>query len=626
MSRMPASPSPEGIRSERRRAALAVAGVAALAAIVYANTLWNGFVYDDRWQVVGNRWLGDLANIPSAFVTNVWGFQGAVSNYYRPLMHVAYILTHAAAGLAPWAFHLVNVLLHAAATALVVLAARRALLAAGADERGALGGAVIAGVLFATQPIHTEVVAWVACVPDLLLAVLALAAVLLHARGTTSSRLGAVVCVFAGLFAKETMAAVPLLLGAWDLAFERPRPRLSTWARRYLPHAAALGLYAVIRSAAGTAVTLQRHGELGALGYVVNVFPLFGEHLRALVLPVKLSAFHVFHPVESLLEPRAIVGIAATAGFVAAVAVAVRHSPAAFFALAAIALPLLPVLYIPALGENTFAERYLYLPSFGFALLVGLAFVRLRQRWPAATPWAAALAGALALAYGGATLARNRAWRDDFTLWSDTVAKSPDSAYAHNELGLLFDERGDFTKASAEYEAAIRLAPGKPGAWNNYGVLLHRAGRLDAAEEKLLRAIEVDKAYAKAFVNLGNLYTATGRRAEALAAYREAVHLSPRSIQHRISFGNGLDAVGDRAGALHEYLSALEIDPASADAHLHVGIALAEMGRLAEAIPHLQTAARLAPGDEIMRHNLARAYRLAGRREQVDAIVRPAER
>ena len=417
--------------------------IAVFAALLSVNTLANGFVYDDRFQIVENRWLADPTTLLRAFTTNVWAFEGATSNYYRPLMLVSYVLTHAVAGREAWAFHLVNVLLHAATSALVVLAARRALLAGNADGRAALWGGAAAGALFAGHPIDAEVVAWAACVPELLVALLALAALLLHARGTPRARAGAAACFLAGLFAKETTIVVPLVLAAWDLAFVRPLPRLAWWLRRQAPYAVALLPYLALRFTAIAEVTpLRRHTELGPLDYVVNALPLFAQHLGALLLPVRLSAFHVFHPAPPL-SASVLAGAAVAVAFAAALALSLRRAPVAFFALASLALPILPVLYIPALGENTFAERYLYLPSFGFVLLAAFAAVTARARWPGAARAVAAGVAAIVIAYGAGTVARNRVWRDDLSLWTDTVAKSPDSAYARNELGVELEEHGE---------------------------------------------------------------------------------------------------------------------------------------------------------------------------------------
>jgi len=616
----PAAPAP------RRRTALALVAVAAAVA-AYANTLLGGFVYDDRFQVVENPWLRGFGNVPRAFGTNVWAFEGGVSNYYRPLMHVSYILTYAVAGLRPWAFHAVNVLLHAAVTALAFLAARRCLEESGAEARGADYGAFAAALLFATHPIHTEVVAWVACVPDLLLGLLALLAILLHRRPSPWARAGAVGSVFAGLFAKETMAVVPLLLLCGDLAFERPRARLPALARRYLPYAGAVAAYAAIRLAAMPVMApIRRHAELGPLAVAANALPLLADQLRALLLPVGLNVFHVLHPVGSLLEPRGLASLAVAMALALALAWTFRRAPGIFFALAATAVPLLPVLYIPALGENSFAERYLYLPSFGLVLLAGLAVARLADRRPAALPWALGAAAAVAALYAGGAVARNRVWRDDLALWTDTVAKSPDSAYAHVELGILLAERGELVRAIEEYRTALRLAPGMARAHGNLGVAYEKAGRLDLALPHHLAAVQLDPAYSKGFVNLGNAYAAMGRRDEAVAQYRTAVRLRPDRVEFHISLANALSDGGDREGAMAEYRAALALDPSSADAHLHVGIALGEQGRLGEAIEHLETAARLAPDDPVVHVNLAQAYRLGGQAARAEEEMRRAGR
>lgn len=57
------------------------------------------------------------------------------------------------------------------------------------------------------------------------------------------------------------------------------------------------------------------------------------------------------------------------------------------------------------------------------------------------------------------TLQRNHVWKDDYSLWSDTVKKSPDSAIAHNNLGGEYEKKGLLDDALREYETAISLNP-----------------------------------------------------------------------------------------------------------------------------------------------------------------------
>jgi hypothetical protein len=82
--------------------------------VSYFNALFNGFVYDDLFQVVENHWIKDTRYLPDIFTQGVWGFAaGKTSNYYRPVMHLIYMLTYHIFGLHAWGFHFVNILFHA---------------------------------------------------------------------------------------------------------------------------------------------------------------------------------------------------------------------------------------------------------------------------------------------------------------------------------------------------------------------------------------------------------------------------------------------------------------------------------------------------------------------------------
>ena len=92
---------------------------------VYLNALPNEFVYDDEVQVLENLWIRDTKYIPEIFLTNVWAFIGEefLSNYYRPLMHITYMIDYHIFGLKPWGFHLTSIIFHAGVTLLVHLIA-----------------------------------------------------------------------------------------------------------------------------------------------------------------------------------------------------------------------------------------------------------------------------------------------------------------------------------------------------------------------------------------------------------------------------------------------------------------------------------------------------------------------
>src|ERR1700716_2085595 len=132
-----------------------------LAIALYANTLFNGFVYDDEQQILQNPYVKNWHYLPQIFGSTVWSFVGAAgaTNYYRPMMTFTFLLLWQLFGDIPFGFHLFNVALNAAVVVLVFSAGRRLF----RDRRIAL----LAAILFAILPVHTEVADWIAAVPEL---------------------------------------------------------------------------------------------------------------------------------------------------------------------------------------------------------------------------------------------------------------------------------------------------------------------------------------------------------------------------------------------------------------------------------------------------------------------------
>ena len=93
----------------------------AVAFILFAPALTYDFVYDDHWTVGGNPHLHIWPGLGRALTSDIWALTDypARSNYYRPMFFLANWFTAHLLSPSPWAFHLVNLLLHAAAAGLV---------------------------------------------------------------------------------------------------------------------------------------------------------------------------------------------------------------------------------------------------------------------------------------------------------------------------------------------------------------------------------------------------------------------------------------------------------------------------------------------------------------------------
>ena len=473
---------------------------------VYFNALSNDFVYDDTTQVLRNHWIRDVKYVPDIFSKSVWSFQGetVISNYYRPLMHLIFMLNYYVFGLRPWGFHLVNILFHAGVSILVFVIASRLLRASSGssqrDKKGLIGALqsppFVGAVLFATHPIHTEVVAWVAGIPDLSYAFFFLLSLYLYMRfeeGTKAMYPLSLLSFSLAIFCKEPALILPVLLMAYDYIFGKRAIGYLPFIKRYIPYLLVAGAYLGLRYHALGGFSPQRpHTVLSTHGYIINVFPLFSQYLEKLLLPLNPNAFHVLHPISSIFETGGIVSLAVTAAFVVVTFLALRKKNKVCFGLFVIALPLLPSLYIPALGENVFAERYLYLPSFGFVLLIALALSRAKAVKPGLASGLVIISLVVAVVYSAGTVSRNAVWRDDVTLFTDTVRKSPDAARVYIDLGNSLDNLNHFEDAVLAYRKAIELNPQLQSAHYNLGIAYFRKHRFEEAKKEFQIAVLLD--------------------------------------------------------------------------------------------------------------------------------------
>jgi len=424
-----------------RRVMLACGILVLLAALPYLNSLGNSFVWDDQQQIIMNPQLRAGADWSPLFSAGVWAHLHKDSPgrniYYRPLQMATYRAVIAVSGISYIALHLMSV-----GFAVVSVFLTFALFQQLSDSTEV---AFAAAALFAVHPVHTEAVDWISALPDIGCAVFVLAALLLFLlayRTASPSSWGkwlawslSLACFACALLWKETAAVSPLLVAAYVFLFS-PEPASRSRVRSAilwsLPFWAVLGGYLLLRlHLLGSVATTQRAWQLSALQIAMTLPWLMTQYWWKLLVPAPLNAYHVFVPVESLNDVRAIVGLLFLGGLLAILIYTWRRFPATCFSVLWVVVTLLPVMNIYAVGRNVFAERYLYLPSVGFCLMVALVAAQALQRVPERRR---RLAGSIALAivvslFGGMTFARNTTWKDNATLFGKTLERSPNAPF-----------------------------------------------------------------------------------------------------------------------------------------------------------------------------------------------------
>jgi len=453
-------------REPSRRIEIAAAILVLAAAVAaYASSLSNGFVGDDHYLVENNPLLERGPGFSDLFL-KPWGAEASGEyerrmnqGYYRPLAVALFAIEHRLWDGNPLGHHAVNVLLHAVTSLLVFWFARRFL---------GFKGALAASLLFALHAVHSEAVDAVYYRTTLLEGLLCIAA--LHVHGSTEpgpkGRLRGHILVMLlyilALFGKETAFPLPLYLVLYDLFIRRIRIAALDRTRYAGLALMAIG-YVVLRGHVTSSGSIAYFAGVPVWSVMLTMSGVFALYLRLLVWPHPLCAFYewsILPPVDDPLSPFALLGLAAVTGYlVLAAGAVVRKAPVLSFGLWLLPISLLPVLHIiPIL--NVAAERFLYMGSLGFCLLVGLGFDAIMERPGRALRYAAiTILLAYLLVHAALTVRRNRAWADDESLYRATIQDHPRSLSSRLGLGRILLLRGKANEAIEQAKGAMAIAP-----------------------------------------------------------------------------------------------------------------------------------------------------------------------
>ena len=575
---------------------------------VYYNALGNGFVFDDYLSVVNRSAIPRVASEP------LLAFSPAVLGY-RPLRTLSYVLDYRLGGMHPWAFHLSNLVYHWLTACLVFFVTLRLV----ASEKvvssqlsvvspsnsgvrspdSGLRTALFAALLWALHPIQTEAVTYISGRRDLLTGLFFFLGLYAFLRlRTPDSRLRtgervvwmgvAFLAYGLALLSKEMAVTLPLVMLGYDYVSEVQRQKMrfgwryvqelgrgmvrTVWGHKYLYLPLLLGGSGFSWYAAFVVLPSWRVEWYG--GSVVNNFlttaRIWVYYLYLLLWPARLLADYTgaFAVTRSLSDPQALLA----AGFLLVLFLVImgtlRYSRLAAFSGLWIAITLLPVSHLIPYPEMM-AEHYLYLPSFGFCLLVALALTRLTEGFksPVSRLWKPVVGYGLLVTflcgYAWRTVVRNRDWLDELTFYVRLVADNPYSARARLGLGYVYDHSGLPRIAITQYQIGLKLDPQDSRLYTNLGAAHQKLGELAEAEKIDESAQKLGPPDSKISNNLGFLYAEKGEFDKARSALEQAERLSRgRDAAVYANFGLLYEMQNQLPQALEAYRKARALDSA----------------------------------------------------------------
>lgn len=630
-----------------------LAVICVLGAIVlftFANTLHNTqFALDNKFIILEDPRLREAKweNIQQIFEQDYW-YPKAVSGLYRPLTTTSYLFNYAVLGNRDVAtgYHWINFFLHWANAVLVYFVVLTLM------EK--LWPAMFTGALFATHPIVTESVANIVGRADLFATMAVLGALLCYVKSTTRSGLGrafwltlAGVITLLGVFCKESAIVVIGVAGLYDLTYRLQR-RHPNWLVNFAKNLWEWILkgYIAFLPALVTMFTVRRivfaRMRPPELPFVDNplieadfwtarltAIKVIGKYFRLLLWPNVLSCDYSFNQVpivswtfSTFEDWQALMALIAV---LAALFCALRNyhrNKAVFFFIVFFFGCLLPssnLIPNPTFGQSLFdkaswcigsimAERFLYLPSIGYAGCVVIAVYAICRRvipqldisaW-AQRIWLQVVArGVLSLfvlGYGVRSFIRNFDWEDDERLWTQAAQACPDSFKTHKSLAYALYEKDaeykNIDRIIEEAEKALAITDKTQIVFLHLGAYYRIKGDLLAqrapdgtvipsqasqiwyqkSAETLARAVPLD-----------HEFNDDNHRKE-LARGRK-----PEEIQdignHEIYWNLGLSymRLGKYQEALDAYLYMRHLSPLNPDAYTHIASVFIQAGHLEDA-------------------------------------------
>ena len=566
--------TPLPLLEDHRRGALLAALVAGL---VYLNAIPLGFAWDDVEIIKGNEALHSWAGIVGGLGAPYWpGHYGAAVGAWRPVVSTWWGLQWLAWGDTPALFHLVGVLLHAAATGLLVLVLSRLI---------PVRAAMLGGLIFAVHPVHVEAVANVIGNAEVIAALFMLGACLLHlgAGGRYGwARSGAVGALFLlGALAKEIAYTLPALLFLLDAARrDIGFGELPGYIRaRWRPYALMALLFGVLLFARGAVLggVAPEQAPVGAsilmdMSRVWTVPAIWTHYVRLMLVPADLSPdYGGIIPVLVGWNVVNVTGILLALLFLALAWWGWRtggplraeaeepgaHRRVLGFGIVWFGIAVLPAANILFLSPVLVAERNLYVPSIGMAAAAGwLLSELLRERRQVGL---VATAGVVAL-MSLRTVTRTPVWNDTRGLFVDQIERHPESARAWFFHSDRLWREGMQPEARRAFGILMALTD------SNYLYAVQVGSRLSTMDSASPRAAVFF--LERAWRERPHLYTAPGllavhhlnhqQYAAGEAPGRAAVTLAPENPDMHRVFAGLLSGQGRAGEAIPYRLAAIE--------------------------------------------------------------------
>jgi tetratricopeptide (TPR) repeat protein len=569
----------------------------------------NAFInFDDDEYIVGNT------HVTSGLTrTNVvWALTTGEAANWHPLTWMSHMADCDLFQLNPGGHHLMNLLFHVANTLLLFLLLNQV--------TGTLWRSAFVAAFFAWHPLHVESVAWASERKDTLSTFFWLLTLMAYAQYARQFKIQnskfktfyalALIFFACGLMSKPMVVTLPfvlLLLDFWPLQ----RIQNSEFRIQNLKWLLLEKIPFFLLAAAGSAVTYLVQKTAGAMWAtswdtrLENVVLAYVRYISKLFWPQDLAIVYSYPN-----RWPALLAAAAALLLLLWTALSVyraRQNPYLPVGWLWFLGTLVPAIGIVQVGAQSIADRYTYIPSIGFFIVVVWGACDLMRRWPAKEKFLP-IAGSVALAVClGVTSIQIGYWQNSEKLFLHAIEVTTDNYVAENCLGKAFEKEGRNDRALVLYENAVKIAPRYPQSQFNLALCLLVFGKTNEALDHLRAAARLEPGDADIQYDLGIYFKLNGSPTDAERGFQAALADRPDFPEAHAELGTQLVRQKKFAEAIPHFAATVRLKPNDPDARFDLGLALLDNHQPAEAAAQFSEELKLAPDSTKAHFRLAQA-------------------
>ncbi len=568
---------------------LALKGLATiliLGFIIYANSFQTTFHLDDINNIRDNQSIRNLSDIQGMWQFSQTRFLALYTfawNFHYGQLNVA-------------GYHVVNLIIHLINAILVywlsfLLFSTPVLKDKFLPKDKTMLSLAVA-LLFVSHPLATQSVTYIVQRMTSMSAMFYLLGLVLYllsrftdiGKAKTRLLIGCGISVLLACLTKENAFTFPFAIVLIEIFFLQTRPNaISFKDKRVLLIGAALvslialGFYSYSDYLLHPEYEHQNEREIDITSwrYLLTQFSVILKYIQLLILPVNQVFDYNYKLVTSFLDPKAWISFLALLGLIGlAILTFKKHRLISFgicwfFLTISIESSIIPL-------QDLIFEHRTYLPSFGFFLI--FVYILYSLTWKNLKNIGLSILALVIVVNSVLTYMRNNVWKDEITLCTDSIKKSPGKARPYNNRGDALVDEKRYEEALLDFDKAIELLPQYAMAYYNRGNLYQKQKKYDLALTDFNYAIRYERDFDKAYNNRGTLYKETNRFDEAIVDYDRAISLNPDYFMAYNNRGSVYILQKQYQQAIEDLDKAIALKPDFAEAFGNRGIAKLKMG------------------------------------------------